>query len=469
MGVTEELARLAVETRYEKLTEPIIASVKLRFLDTLGVMLAGSRHPSTLISLAVARHMGGNPAASIAGHPDRTSSPLAAYVNGVSAHALEYDDYTKGVTHVSVCLVPGSLAVAEELGCSGRRLVEGFVMGFEVESRIARGVRPWLFDRGWHPNGVLGAIGVAVAAARMMGLDRLQTQMAMGIAASESSGVRKNVGSMGKAFHVGHGARCGVFAALLARGGFQVHPEIIAGTDDTREGHDRFGFADTFNGVGNYNLDKMTEGLGEEWELAKDTTMVRLHPGATAPAAAIDGMLDLAREHDLKPEQVERIGLETTPMALAIACYPEATNSHTARFCLPYLMAVALIDRRAGLAQVSDERVKQDDVQTLMKRVQVSVPDDFQRHRGQWGEGGVNWGEMRLAVYLKDGRVLRTARSHARGWSEDPATWDDLVAKYLDCAQGVLPRSQLDETIAMVRELDRLPTVGELMAALRRG
>src|SRR4051812_26580112 len=118
MGITERLARLAVETPHEKITEAAIASAKLRFLDTIGISIAGAAHPSTVISLGVARRMSGKPVASIIGHREKTSSELAGYVNGVP-HALEYDDYTKSVTHVSVCMVPGSLALAEELGISG--------------------------------------------------------------------------------------------------------------------------------------------------------------------------------------------------------------------------------------------------------------------------------------------------------------------------------------------------------------
>ncbi|MHA2231301.1 MAG: MmgE/PrpD family protein [Candidatus Hodarchaeales archaeon] len=467
MKVTEKLALLAQETTYGALPEPVIASAKLRFLDTIAVMLAGSRHPSTLISLDVCRHMGGSPAATVVGHSDITSSPLAAFVNGVSAHAFEFDDYTKAATHMTVCIVPGCLAIAEELGASGRRLIEGFVTGFEVEARIARGMTPYIFDHGWHPNGVLGSMGVAVAASKILGLDLKDTRMAMGIAASESSGVRKNVGSMGKAFHVGHGARCGVFAALLAKHGFQVDPNIIEGNKG--EGHDRFGLVDTFNGIGNYHLNKMIHALGKEWELAQNRTIVRLHPCSTGPQAAIDAMIDLAKKHDIKADQVKRIELETTRQCMTIACYPKAENSHRAKFCLPYMMAVSLIDRKAGIAQFADRRVKQDDVQDLMKRVKVSVPEDFERHRGRWGDGGVNWGEARLAVYLRDGQLLRTSRSYARGWSEEPATWEDLAEKYTECAEDVLTPSRIEETINMIRELPQLPNVRELMTALRAG
>src|SRR5688500_8244565 len=210
MGGTEQLGRFAAETPASAIPRAAIETAKLRSLDILGVMVAGSRHPSALISLDVARRLGGNANASVIGHADRTSVELAGYVNAVSAHALEFDDYTRMVTHISVSMVPGSLALAEEQGASGAKALDALIVGFQVATHVAKGLRPWLFDRGWHPNGILGAIGVAVAGCRLMGLDQLTTRMAIGIAASEGSGVRKNVGSMGKAFHVGHGVRCGI-------------------------------------------------------------------------------------------------------------------------------------------------------------------------------------------------------------------------------------------------------------------
>jgi 2-methylcitrate dehydratase PrpD len=194
---------------------------------------------------------------------------------------------------------------------------------------------------------------------------------------------------------------------------------------------------------------------------------VRLHPGSTAPGAAIDAMIDLAKEHDIDPASVTKIELESTPQMLAIAPYPTASDSHKARFCLPYSMAVSLLDRRAGIAQYTDERVNRADVQLLMKRVTVVVPDDLKHHRGQWGVGGVNWAEMRLAVTLKDSRILRIARSTARGWSEDPATWDDLADKFRECSDGILSSGQVNEALDMIRRLEQLPDLKPLMAALQ--
>ena len=469
MGVTERLARFAVETPREAIPHTVFDAAKLRYLDTIGVMVAGSRHPATLIALDLARHLGGNTRASIVGHADRTSTDLAGYVNGTAAHALEYDDYTRMVTHLNVSMVPGTLALAEDLGLSGKLMLEANIIGFQVAAQVAKGLRPWLFDRGWHPNGIFGAIGVAVAGARMMRLDTLQTRMAIGIAASEASGLRKNVGSMGKPFHVGHGIRCGIFAALLAARGYQVDPDIIEGVADGIEGHDRFGMADTFNGVGNYDLAKMEEGIEEDagiiWTLGENTTVVRFHPGATGQASAIDGMIDLATEHNLKATDVERIELECTTQVMSIGSYREAHDGHKARFCLTYGMAVALLDRKAGLEQYTDERVRRADVQSLMQRVDVRVPDDFRHHHGQWGDG-VNWGEMRLTVHTKDGRRLAVSRSHARGWPEQPATWNDVAEKFTECCRGVLSAAQTSRAIELIAKLDSVE-LRELIDALR--
>jgi 2-methylcitrate dehydratase PrpD len=467
MGITEKLARFAVETPGHAIPAAVFESAKLKYLDTIGVMVAGSCHPASIISRAVADYLGGAPRASIVGRSERTSTELAGYLNGVSAHALEYDDYTRMVTHLSVSMVPGTLALAEDAGLSGRQMLEAFAIGFQVSTHVAKGLRPWLFDKGWHPNGILGAIGVAVAGARIMQLDVMQTRMAIGIAASEASGLRKNVGSMGKPFHVGHGIRCGIFAALLAARGYKVDPDIIEGVEDGAEGHERFGMADTFNGVGNYDLRKMAEGLGRSWHLAENQTVVRFHPGATGLASAIDGMIDLANEHNLQPDDVERIELECTAQVMAIGSYREANDGHKARFCPPYSMAVALIDRKAGLPEYTDERVRRPDVQALMKRVSVSVPEDFKRHRGQWGEG-VNWGEMRLAVVLRNGRQVSVSRSTARGWPEDPARWDDIAGKFDECCTGILPPGQAQACKDAIRELESTQ-VRELIRTVQVG
>jgi 2-methylcitrate dehydratase PrpD len=467
MGVTEQLARFAIETPGDFLSPAMIASAKVKFFDTIGIMVAGAHHPAGRMAHAVARHNGGTPVATLIGHSERTSAAEAGFVNGVAAHALEYDDYTRTVGHGSVVLVPGCIAVAEELGVSGRTMLEAFALGFEVTTRVAKGLRPALLERGWHPIGIVGGQGVAMAASRMMGLDSLRARMAMGIMASSSSGVRKNVGSMGKAFHVGQGVRSGIFAAQLAREGFRVDPDIIEGSDEGGEGHQRFGLADSFNGIGNYRLHLMTEGLGTApLEMGRNTTMLRMHPGSTAPGAAIDALIEMVTTHGLKSGDVEEILLECTPQCLAIAPYPEPSDEHRAKFCLPYTMSVAFLDRKVGLAQYAEARIADPVVRAFMKKVRIALPDDLKHHKGQWGENGVNWAEARVTVRLSDGRTFTRACSHGKGYPEMPASWDDQKAKYVECTERLFSPSQIDETVEMIGRLETLGNLRELTQAL---
>jgi 2-methylcitrate dehydratase PrpD len=467
MSITEQLARFAIESGAGILTPAVLASAKLKCLDTIAVMIRGARHSSAQIAQRSTTRFGGNRAATVFTGGDKTSSPQAGFVNGVSAHALEYDDNTRGVGHASVCLVPGCLAVAEETNASGRALLEAFAIGFEIAARVAKGLRPALIDNGWHPIGIVGGQGVAVAASRLLDLSVWQTRMAIGIMASSGGGVRKNVGTMGKAFHVGHGVRAGIYAAFLAQDGFAVDPDIIEGADGGGgEGHQRFGLADTFSGIGRYRLNLMVDQLGEELEIGRNTTMVRMHPGSTAPSSTVDGMIALAKKHSLSADDVDEIIAEMTPQCVAIAPYAEPADEHRAKFCIPYSLAVAFIDRDVRLAQYEVERIAANDVRALMRRIKVEQPHDLKHHRGQWGENGINWGESRLTIKLKDGRILKKATPYSKGWPEDPVTWEDVRAKYFECTAGILSHAQAAEAVDMISNLERVDRIADLVDAL---
>jgi len=460
VGITEQLARFATETS-DFLNPQLIESSKYKILDTLGIMIAGAHSPTGKAALDAVRQSGDSPEATVIGWPDRTSISNAGFVNGVSAHALEYDDLTVVVGHASVCLVPACLAVAESMEMSGRQMLEGFVLGFEVASRIGKGMQPFILERGWHPTGIIGAQGVAAASCRMMGLDQMATRMAMGITASSTSGVRKNIGSMGKAFHVGNGVRSGIFAAILARSGFKVDPDIIDSSGDS--GNQRYGLADCFNGVGNYRLDGLCNDLGTHYELAQNTTMVRLHPGSTPPGAAIDGIIELAESNNLRPENIEELRIACHPKMLAIGSYSEPVDEYKARFCLPYIFAVAFIDRQLGLEQYAPEKLGDTRIREFMKRVKiVAAPDTKLQETGDHGNT-LSWARVRIAAVLKSGNTIESEASYGKGWPQRPATWDDLCRKYEDCTQRVLTPSQIAESIAIVKEVDQLDNLRELI------
>jgi 2-methylcitrate dehydratase PrpD len=404
--------------------------------------------------------------ASIIGTSWSASLTNAAFVNGVSAHALEYDDNMPDVGHVSACMVPACLAFAENGGISGLQVVEAFALGYEVAARISVGLKPAMFDRGWHSPGMIGGLGATVAGCRLLGLDVMATRMAMGIMASSGTGIRKNVGSAGKAFHIGNGTRAGVTAALLARKGFLVDPDIIEG--GTGVGHQRFGLAETYSGAGGYSLSRMVEGLGGELFLTRVATMVRMHPGSSVSGAAIEGIIELANTNALHVDDVEHIEVECHPQMLQIASYTDPSDTYRAKFCPPYTFAVAFLDRKVGVEQYSEGRIKDSKVLEFMRRVTVTPRSDVKHDRG-WNHGEGSWGSVKVGIVLRNGSVLKGTYSHALGWPGSPASWKDLQGKYRDCAAGVISGDDIEKSMDLIDRLDTLPTLRHLIDSVTLG
>ncbi len=467
MGVTEQLAKFAVDPPAGFLTPKLVECVSERFLDTIGIMVAGANSPASRIVLKTVSESGGASESTIIGTSHRNSLIHAGFVNGVSAHALEYDDLTPDITHLSSSMVPGCLAVAEKLGLTGRQLIESFALGFEVAGRISLGLKSLaMLDRGFHTPGMIGGLGVAVAASRLMGLDTTATRMAIGLMTSSGTGIRKNVGSAGKAFHIGNGVRAGLQAASLAANGFQVDPDAIEGVSHGH-GHQRFGLAESYVGSGNYDYQKMVENLGGEFVLTRIPTMVRMHPCSTVNCVAIDGMIELATQHDLKSGDIEEVDVACHPRLLMIAPYPEPVDSYWAKFCPPYAIAAALVDRRVGLAQFSEERIRDPELLGLMRRIKVWARQDIKEDHG-WCGGEDNWCAVRMNIRLKNGKTLGGHYSQAKGWPARPASWNDLRTKYEECCDGVLPTEQVSDAVAMIRDLVSLRSVRELVRRLTK-
>ena len=240
MGTTEKLAKFIVETIYESIPPEVVHAAKRVVMDTLGVIIAGSQEPAGKIISSFVRNLGEKPRATVVGAGFRTSSPNAALTNGTMAHALDYDDfnYMGGSGHPSIALLPAVLAIGEDLRASGKAVLEALILGFELWAKLlGSGIDPR--SQGFHPTPVIGTMGAAAAAAKLLGLDVKQTQMVMGIASTHASGLARNRGTMTKPYHGGNAARSGVVAAMLVKEGFTAATDIIDG---------KFGFCDAFAG-----------------------------------------------------------------------------------------------------------------------------------------------------------------------------------------------------------------------------
>lgn len=425
---------------------------QLAIMDCAGVGLAGSREPATVAVRRFAERSCSKPVAALWGAGERVSTLDAALVNGVASHVLDFDDTTPSMRgHPTAPLVPALLALAEERGADGRRLVEAYVIGFEVECKLGRLMNLEHYERGWHTTSTLGTIGVAAGAGWLAGLDAERMTHALAIACSFASGLVRNFGSMTKSLHVGHAARSGLSAALLAEDGFTANPAVME-TDS--------GYVEIFSGRSGSDLQGSFDDFGTPWEVVRPGIAFKLYPSCSLTDPPIDAALQLRKNHDLRPELIERIecyGNYRCPMVLT---YKRPVNELQAKFSMEYALAVAFCDGRAGIDEFSDARVNRPDVQALLRRVCFEVHPELRTRESLARDFTI------VRVMLKDG-TTREARIGAPLASPgNPVADEVLVDKYRDCASRVLSSDDVERSLSVLARLDRATELRALYESL---
>ena len=237
-SLTVEVAQYASDVSYESIPPDVIRRAKEAFVDGIGVMLAGSRSEASEIIGRYVRELGSGGRSTVIGGDLTLPAQYAALANGVSGHALDFDDTQISsapdrvyglLTHPTVPVLAASLATAEEMGAGGKDLLAAFCTGVEVSCKIAEAIKPRHYREGFHPTGTIGVFGAAACASRLMGLAPEQTRHAIGIAASKSAGIRAAFGTNTKPYHAGAAAENGVVAAKLARLGYTTDPDALDG------------------------------------------------------------------------------------------------------------------------------------------------------------------------------------------------------------------------------------------------
>lgn len=452
LSVIEQLSAYVATESFDKLPDATVRAARRAILDTLGVMLAGSVEVTAARVRALIAHRRGSEEATIVGTPLRGSVEDAALANGTAAHALDYDDLNQSLSgHPSAPILPAALALAERQRVSGAALLTAFVVGVEIEAKLGRALNPGHYETGWHATSTLGVFGAAAAAAKLLGLPAERTAHALAIAGSMASGIKANFGTDGKPLHVGHAARCGVEAALLAEAGFTGNPRALEHGD---------GFGATYGAGSPPAWDLATAGLGAPHDLVDPGVGVKRFPSCASTHQALDATLALAEEHAIDPTAVEAVECGVYYLAPHQLIYDRADTALQGKFSMPYCMAVALLDRSVGLAQFTDERVRRADVQALMPRVRMFV------HPEQTTRECLPTRFSEVTITLRDGRRLQRRVRHAKGQPWNPLTDAELMAKFRDCAARVLPPERAESIPAAVQALETMADVSALARLL---
>ena len=445
MAVTRELASFVADTDYNDLSEKVKEHTKVCILDWLGAALAGSLEPPTKIITSIIRELGGREESTIIGTRTKTSCVNAALTNGISGHSVELDDiHEESIIHTAAPVVPAALAVAERNNVSGRDLITSVVLGYEVEIRIGTAINPSHY-RFWHTTGTCGTFGAATSAGKILGLDRKGMVHALGIAGTQAAGLIETFGTMSKSLNPGRAAMDGVLAALLAWKGFTSSSMIL----EAEKGYCRATAEE-------YNLNKITENLGKGFELTNN--IFKIHASCGHTHGAIDAVLLLAEKHGIKPDAVDKVVVGTYPIAVEVVGknYEPKTASE-AKFSLPYCLATALICGRVGLAEFSEERLRDPKIQKLSKRVNVMVDPEYVNAR---------LGRAKVALHTTDGEELTCRVDVPKGYPKNPLTRAELEEKFRGLASLVLPRGRVMEIVQTLNNLEKLDEVGFLTALL---
>ncbi len=452
MSFATELSNKIIGLQYGTLPADAVHWAKVGILDTVGVTIAGAAEDATRIVLGVSGSSSGP--SLVFGHARRIGALDAALVNGTASHALDFDDCNNTLGgHPSVPILPALFALADETGATGKDFIAAYVAGFEAECKLSMVVNFYQYTKGWHPTTTIGVFGSAAACAHLLKLSVEKTATALSIAASLAAGVKSNFGTMTKPLHVGHCARSGLFAALLARDGFTAGATAF---------EHKQGYFEVFNGAGNYDATKAIPAWAKPLDITRPGIAIKSYPCCGSTHPAIDCMLELVEKHNLKPEQVARIESWTHARRLEHTNRPDPQSSLDAKFSVQYTLARALKDRTVKLEHFEGDNWKDPATRAMLPKIHASIYTTEQfpadNHFG-----------AEVKVTLTDGRVVSTKTDQALGRSVDkPLPADRLKDKFDNCAARALSTDNVARLYAAIQDFENAKDVREI-AALAAG
>jgi 2-methylcitrate dehydratase PrpD len=449
MNVTAKIAEFVMNAKYETIPLKALETGKLAVRDCLGVALAGSKEEDAKICAEIARQEGAKEEASVIGQGFKSSALQAAFANGTAAHAMDFDHSFTLMGQPTAPIIPAVLALGESLGVSGRQLLEAYATGFEVTGKLAHSLRDSKHD-GWHAPSTLGSFGAAAGCAKLLGLNAAKIEMALGIAASMASGVVSNFGTMTKPLHVGLGARNGVLAAKLAQGGYTANAQAIEAG---------MGFYKVFHGETAIHTEAVEE-LGKSYALESDGIRIKPYPCGGLTHQAIDTVLDFRAKHGVTAEMVESIDVDVMRHTFERIIFKVPQNGIQGKFCMPYLLARAIIDGRVFIDAFTDAAVRDPNVLKLAERIQMRLDNNLpSRDLGSR--------PCRVTLRLKNGQTYSREVQHSKGGPEFPMTADELKTKFTDCARQTLSEASTQRALDDLNRVETLPDIRPLCQLLR--
>lgn len=443
MTISERIGEFVYETRYEDLPESVVKSAKRLILDWLGVGFRGSLATQSSWVLKTLYEGGSGGSTFLTYPPLKGNLFFVAFANAFFSHILEIDDVHRGsIYHPASPVISAAFSQAEKLGSSGKDLITAVVLGYEVSIRVGEclGLSHYKF---WHPTGTCGTFGSAVAGAKLLNLDPKKVSFAIGNAGTSATGLWQfNLdGTMTKPLHPAKAAMEGLICANLASWGFSGASRIFEGEK---------GICRAMAGEG-FNLDKLTEGLGERWKT--EEVSFKPYPCCRHIHSPIYNAIEIYKKFKPSPEKISRINVYTYRTAMETAHFKVPSSVEEARFSISYCVAVALLFGKVNLEHFTPESIKDERVLNLIQKINVIEDELYTKaHPEKWG--------AKVEVLTVDGERLFAETWFPKGDPENPMTDEELEEKVRGLLEAMLPKEYLDKLIKKVWSLEEIEDLG---------
>jgi len=414
-------------------------------LDWFGCALAGQPEPLSQMLLEQALEDGSNPVASVIGRANRFSARQTALLNGAFGHAIDYDDVGAAMGgHPTAAILPAVLAMAEAEGASGAAALRAFVAGYEGASMIGLLVAPGHYARGFHATGTVGALGAAIGCATLMGLDREATARAVGIAATQTAGLKAQFGTMCKPLHAGKASENGLLAAQLARRGFTSRPDILECEQ---------GFAATQSP--DFNVDSALQVPANRLHIMDN--LFKYNAACYGTHGAIEAARFLSREHGLKPEQIRRVEVRAEQAADRMCNIVNPKTGLEGKFSLRFNTAFALAGGdTSSPASYDAATVTRPALVDLQNRIEVVLMP-------------VGWPRFHTEIEVEttDGRRLTRRHDTSQPATDLQAQGERLLEKFIGLAGPIIGAAQAERLASSIAGIETARDIGELMGLAR--
>ena len=444
--ITREIARFAVNTHFDALPANVQHEGLRAFVNYVGCAAGGASEPVCLKMLETISEFNGKSDCVVIGSKVKLDALNAALMNSLSSAALSFNDtHYQTVIHPTSPVGAALVSMAMRRRISGKQLIAAVVLGDELCCRIGNILctPPAECNVGLSTTGLLGCIGAAIAAGKVMGFNEDQMTTAIGIAANQSAGIREAHASMSSWFTPGNAGRSGLWAAFLAEKGYTCPDTMIEGVK---------GFAVSF--ASNPQMGAATAGLGDKWEILD--LAYKPYPCGVVIHPIIDACLDITANNKFDARDIARVDVTVDPLCLQLCNRPAPTIRAQAMVSFPHWTATTLMHKEAGLPQVTEAMVHDADIAALRAKVVAHADDHIGREAA------------RVKVTMKDGRAFDAYCQHALSTPQNPMTDKHIADKtrlQMEIAFGKDKAQRVADECWRVTELaDIQPFVASLAA-----